>query len=309
LIGPGLSSTPATDILPVMSPYAWLYRLALDCLIEAWRHESHDVRDPRRETVWPKRSSVQLELSLVDTGTRPSEAMAGQELRERVHAALDDRCCALHPEHTDEIHATIATMDVVNRSRDATDEAIPKTLGDFRIVRKLARGGMGDIFEAVQEPLGRRVAVKTIRDDRLNTSPEIRDRFLREQTVLARLHHTHIVPIHAAVQEGRLHYFAMPYIEGAALSDIVQSARDLDPSRAGSTPTLAELAAHLSTSGNGRQGPSPASTTGSLTSGPIARSSRFSLFHPPTSAPWPASWPTPLTPSSTPTRPTSCTAT
>jgi hypothetical protein len=50
--------------------YAWLYRLALDCLIEAHRRESRDARDPHREPRWPEHSSVQLGLSLIGTGTR-----------------------------------------------------------------------------------------------------------------------------------------------------------------------------------------------------------------------------------------------
>jgi serine/threonine protein kinase/WD40 repeat protein len=100
---------------------------------------------------------------------------------------------------------------------------------------------MGEIYEAVQEHLQRRVAVKVIRRGRV--SPEARDRFLREQRVLARLHQTHIVPIHVAGEEGRLQYFVMPYIEGAALHHVVRTARELETAESGSkTPTLAQLA-------------------------------------------------------------------
>ena len=80
-------------------------------------------------------------------------------------------------------------------------------LGDFRIVRLIAIGGMGEVYEAEQESLvvfqphdaaqhRRRVAVKVIRQGQL--SPEYRSRFLREQAVLARLHQTHVVPVHTA---------------------------------------------------------------------------------------------------------------
>ena len=84
---------------------------------------------------------------------------------------------------------------------------------------------------------------KTIRGDRL--SPQKRERFLREQTVLAALHQTHIVPIHTAGQAGDLQYFAMPYIEGVTLQQIIGSVRrqqSLSPDSR--TPTLARLA-HL----------------------------------------------------------------
>jgi RNA polymerase sigma-70 factor (ECF subfamily) len=72
-----------------MSPYAWLYRLALDCLIEAWRRETCAGRDPGRERPWPEQSSAQLGLSLVGTATSPSEALARGELQERMRRALE----------------------------------------------------------------------------------------------------------------------------------------------------------------------------------------------------------------------------
>jgi eukaryotic-like serine/threonine-protein kinase len=122
-------------------------------------------------------------------------------------------------------------------------EPIPSRFGEFRVVRAIPGGGMGRIYEAIQEPLGRRVAVKTIRSERL--SPQLRERFLREQTVLASLHQTHIVPIHTAGQSGDVHYFAMPYIEGVTLHQIVEAVRrQHDRSPILRTPTLARLASH-----------------------------------------------------------------
>jgi RNA polymerase sigma-70 factor (ECF subfamily) len=71
-----------------MSPYSWLYRLAMDSLIEAWRRQNCDDRDPRREIPWPDRSSTQQVLKLVDSATTPSEALAREELRQRVQQVL-----------------------------------------------------------------------------------------------------------------------------------------------------------------------------------------------------------------------------
>jgi RNA polymerase sigma-70 factor (ECF subfamily) len=72
-----------------LSAYAWLYWIARDCLIDAWRYETRAGRDPRREMAWPEQSSVQLGLSLVNTGTSPSQAVARDELRQAVRRALD----------------------------------------------------------------------------------------------------------------------------------------------------------------------------------------------------------------------------
>ncbi len=112
---------------------------------------------------------------------------------------------------------------------------------------------MGTIYEATQEPLGRRVAVKTIRDRRQHLTGTLQVRFLREQRVLAQLHHTHIVPIHAAGHDGALQYFAMSYIDGAALHHVVRTARlhELSAHRNRGhtpTPTLAALAAEARSS-------------------------------------------------------------
>ncbi|MDX2035243.1 MAG: serine/threonine-protein kinase [Isosphaeraceae bacterium] len=119
----------------------------------------------------------------------------------------------------------------------------PQRLGVFRIERELPHVGMGRIYEAVQEPLGRRVAVKTIREGGRRASPEAEAKFLNEQRALARLHHTHVVPIFAAGRDGDLQYFAMPHIDGASLSRLVQTASSLASSgSSGPTPSLAELA-------------------------------------------------------------------
>ncbi len=73
-----------------MKPYPWLYRLAMDSLIEVWRRHHRDGRDPRREIAWPDRSSAQQVLKLIDSATTPSEAFAREELRQRVQHVLSE---------------------------------------------------------------------------------------------------------------------------------------------------------------------------------------------------------------------------
>ena len=127
------------------------------------------------------------------------------------------------------------------RSADEAGEPPPERLGDFRIGKEISRGGMKIVYEAVQEPLGRRVAVATIRYGRV--IPQNRERFLREQRVLAMLHETHIVPIFAAGRDGPIQYFAMPYIDGAALHEIVGTAQEWESAgRGAAMPSLQELA-------------------------------------------------------------------
>jgi len=74
---------------PAAQPYPWLYRIALDCLIEAWRHETRSPRDVRRGMPLPEATSLQLGLGLVQRGTSPSEALARDEIRARVRQVMD----------------------------------------------------------------------------------------------------------------------------------------------------------------------------------------------------------------------------
>jgi serine/threonine protein kinase/WD40 repeat protein len=99
----------------------------------------------------------------------------------------------------------------------------PERFGPYKIVRSIGSGGMGEVYEAVEEPLGRRVAIKTLR--RHATNPSHLLRFDRERRTLARLHHTNVVPIYATGSEGDLLYFAMPYLAGVSLGQVIKTAR------------------------------------------------------------------------------------
>lgn len=69
--------------------YAWLYRVARDCLIEAWRRETRDKRNAQHEMPWPEASSVQLGLGLVSPGTGPRSAAARAEQEGQVRQAME----------------------------------------------------------------------------------------------------------------------------------------------------------------------------------------------------------------------------
>ncbi len=96
----------------------------------------------------------------------------------------------------------------------------PATLGEFRIVRELGRGGMGIVYEAEQTSLRRRVALKVLRFAAV-ADEEAMQRFHREGETVARLHHTNIVPIFAIGSERGVHYYAMQFIQGRSLADVL----------------------------------------------------------------------------------------
>jgi eukaryotic-like serine/threonine-protein kinase len=107
--------------------------------------------------------------------------------------------------------------------RDAT---VPRVLGDYRVVREIGRGGMGVVYEAVQESLGRHVALKVL-PDRRRLAPNQLERFIREAKAAALLHHTNIVPVFGVGAHGGVHYYAMQYIEGQGLDAVLAEVRRL----------------------------------------------------------------------------------
>jgi len=103
-----------------------------------------------------------------------------------------------------------------------------RMLGDFRLVREIARGGMGVVYLARQRSLDREVAVKVLPAHLTRTQKQV-DRFQREAHSLARLQHPLIVPVHAIGQEGENHWFAMDFIRGRSLDDELRLLRGAGP--------------------------------------------------------------------------------
>ncbi len=95
-----------------------------------------------------------------------------------------------------------------------------KRLGEFRIVREIGRGSMGVVFEAVQENLDRIVAIKLLPPS-INLPERSIRRFLREAESVAKLHHENIVQIYAIGQKDSLYYYAMQYVDGIPLDEVL----------------------------------------------------------------------------------------
>jgi serine/threonine protein kinase len=99
-----------------------------------------------------------------------------------------------------------------------------KTLGDFRIVREIGRGGMGIVYEAVQLSLDRRVALKVLPFAATFDAKHLQ-RFRNEAHAAAQLHHTNIVPVYAVGSERGVHFYAMQLIDGQSLAVVVRQLR------------------------------------------------------------------------------------
>src|SRR5262249_24597685 len=99
-------------------------------------------------------------------------------------------------------------------SADLTDQVI----GDFRVIRRLGQGGMGQVYLAEQVSLHRKVALKILRED-LAKDPAALARFKAEAEAVARFTHPNVVQVYAIGEAGRLHYMALEYVEGRNLRD------------------------------------------------------------------------------------------
>lgn len=97
---------------------------------------------------------------------------------------------------------------------------LPFQLGDYRLERQIGRGGMGVVYEAEHTSLRRRVAIKILRLQSLNTDKDIA-RFHREAQSAAGLHHTNIVPVFDFGEAEGFHYIAMQLIQGEGLDVVV----------------------------------------------------------------------------------------
>jgi serine/threonine protein kinase len=105
-----------------------------------------------------------------------------------------------------------------------TDPRLAEPLGDFRILREVGRGGMGVVYEAEQLSLRRRVALKVL-PFAATMDPRHLRRFQNEVRAAASLDHPHIVKVHAVGCERGVHYFAMKFIEGRSLAELIAAQR------------------------------------------------------------------------------------
>jgi hypothetical protein len=112
--------------------------------------------------------------------------------------------------------------------RSPADRPLPKVPG-FRIVRWLGGGGMGDVYEAVDEKHGVTFALKMVRADRV--SPAFTARFHQEIRALMTLDHPHVVRVFKDDEADGRPYFTMKFIRGGTLADQLSDLR-ADPKAA-----------------------------------------------------------------------------
>jgi serine/threonine protein kinase len=158
------------------------------------------------------------------------------EITDRLHAGerVDvEAYIARHPELADRLRRLLPALAILNGFGSSADpdgpaagpgEEMRGTLGDFRLIREVGRGGMGIVYEAEQISLNRRVALKVL-PFAATMDPRLLQRFHIEARAAAGLHHTNSVPVYAVGQERGVHYYAMQFIDGRTLAQLIAEQR------------------------------------------------------------------------------------
>jgi len=143
---------------------------------------------------------------------------------------------ASHPDLRSELEEFFANHDEVERLAVALREGDERRvqprpvagesaadigeLGDFRLLREIGRGGMGVVYEAEQISLRRRVALKVL-PFAAALDPRQLQRFKNEALAAAHLRHENIVPVYMVGEERGVHYYAMQFVEGQSLAQLI----------------------------------------------------------------------------------------
>ena len=106
-------------------------------------------------------------------------------------------------------------------------ESLPTKIGNYKIIGRLGRGGMGDIYKARQKSLDRVVALKVLLPQ-MGRSEEFSKRFEIEAKAISLLQHHNIVSIYEYGEEDGLKYFAMEFVDGVDLGQKISDSVNID---------------------------------------------------------------------------------
>jgi serine/threonine protein kinase len=174
-------------------------------------------------------TSVKEDLELESLIARVADEF--RECQERGDQPQIEDYAARYPQAAPLLRKVLGALELIDLSlpgkapeQEDAGEAVQGTLGDFRILREIGRGGMGIVYEAEQISLGRRVALKVLPFAAALDAKQLQ-RFKNEAHAAAHLQHTNIVPVHFVGCERGVHFYAMQFVEGQTLASLIQELR------------------------------------------------------------------------------------
>jgi serine/threonine protein kinase/tetratricopeptide (TPR) repeat protein len=253
-----MKSVPPGDASSSPSLAARLDQLS-DRFEDAWQAGQRPAIDAfLQEVPAAERPALLRELLRLEIHYRglAGEAVSQDEYRRRfpghqdLVTAVFEPCAARAANERDTTALSAAVIDSMGPSGVSTaaatqDRPLPSLgysgpAGRFRVLRTHAKGGLGEVFVALDQELHREVALKEIQD-RHADQPESRARFLREAEVTGGLEHPGIVPVYSlgTYSDGRP-FYAMRFIQGDSLQEALVAFHQAEkPGRDAGERTLA----------------------------------------------------------------------
>ena len=151
-------------------------------------------------------------------------------------SAFLSQACAEDPALRSEVESLLSSHDEAGESIEAMaaeaatemlagDRAIVgKQIAHYKVLNRIGRGGMGEVFLAQDTRLGRKVALKLLRKDFTRNEERLR-RFRQEAQAASALNHPNILTIHEIGQDDSLQFMATEYVEGETLRQHISRAR------------------------------------------------------------------------------------
>ena len=137
-----------------------------------------------------------------------------------------DRILAEHPE------IGLQIVDHLRKFVEIGSEATPDeplgTLGDYTRRRQIGRGGMGVVYEAWEGSMDRVVALKVLPAG-IAADPRACSRFMREAQAAGKLSHPNVVPVFFMGVKEQTPFYAMEYVEGETLAQLVARLKEAEP--------------------------------------------------------------------------------
>ena len=177
----------------------------------SWNSEAVDrIPDLVEHEDETQRSRLVCELVAIDVEMRMAQ---GKQVQQDYYL---DRLPGFHAEVSDAFEL-LASQD--DAEADQETSRMPAKVGDYRIIKRIGRGGSAVVYEAIQESLDRRVAIKMLNNPDVTSQLA---RFELESKLVARLHHTNIIEVYGSgIHEGTP-YYAMQLVEGKTLREIIR---------------------------------------------------------------------------------------